>query len=99
MSAPVPVSLGGYDRLYLELQVPRDLDPASCEREAYFVWEDRSDDAQHVLNDAGEVEKLWILDVDGDRVVLGVITAPGLTRTRSRELVEAVESVRFVAAP
>ena len=39
--------------------MPRDLDPATCPREAYFVWEDRPEDAHHVLTGAETVLSSW----------------------------------------
>jgi hypothetical protein len=97
-SAPVPISLGGHEGLFLELKVPPNIDPDTCERDAYFVWEGLPGDAHHVLNDPGAIERLWILDVGGSRVVLAAITTPGVTKAKARELQEVIESVRFVAA-
>jgi hypothetical protein len=96
VSAPTPVSLGGHDGLFMRLQVPRKVNPDTCARNAYFVWEGRPGDAHHVLNAAGAIERLWILDVHGSRVVLAVITAPGVTEEKVRELEMIVESVQFV---
>ena len=98
LTEPVPVTLDGHDGLYLELSVPSDIDPSACDLEAYVVWEGKPGDAHHVLTDPGAVERLWILDVDGSRVVLGAITTPGVTGAKAGELKTIVESVRFVPA-
>jgi hypothetical protein len=98
LTQPVLVTLEGHDGLYLELTVPSDIDISACEREAHVVWEGMPGDAHHALNDPGAVERLWILDVDGSRVLLGTISVPGVTEEKIRELEAVVESVRFVAA-
>ena len=78
-TAPVPVELGGYQGLYLETSLPpTGPDIADCVDRSVISW--RADDGslrRHAL--AGEVDRLWILDADGDRLVIDASHAPGIS--------------------
>ena len=54
------------------------------------------DDAQHTVDSPGTVDRAWILDVDGERVVLLTAAPPGVTDELVAEMTAMVESVRFV---
>ncbi|HSV41246.1 MAG TPA: hypothetical protein VLI04_20965 [Nocardioidaceae bacterium] len=95
-STPRPVTLDGHDGLYLELTVPLDTVFDNCAEGYYKFWEGMPGDAQHTAESPGILERTWILDVDGDRVVLNVMASPGVTDAEIDELTEVVESVRFV---
>ena len=64
---PVPVSVGGHDGLYLEVQVPETVDAGDCPSGTFGLWPGRAPAAQAIL---GQVDMIWILDVDGRRVVI-----------------------------
>lgn len=98
-TAPEPVTLDGHDGVYLELTVPTGLDFSRCQLGYFILWEGKPGDAHHTAGSPGLVERLWILDVDGERVVLAVLTADGTKSADTDELVAAVESVRFVDRP
>ena len=99
VSQPVPVSLGGHDGLYLELTAPRNISFEDCELDGNFgYWEGMPDDAQHTVGTPGTVDHTWILDVEGQRVVLVAIESPRVTTAQHGELTDMVESVRFVEA-
>jgi hypothetical protein len=97
VSSQEPVSLGGHDGLYLELKIPRDVSFEGCGGDGYYVyWEGSLNDRHHTASEPGSVERLWILDVDGVRVVLAAITGAGATAAQAEELTDIVTSVRFV---
>lgn len=96
VSEPEPVSLVGHDGLYLELTAPSDIAFEDCATGYFGYWEGMPDDAQHTVGTPGTVDHTWILDVDGQRVVLVAIESPGVTKAHVRELTDMVESVRFV---
>jgi hypothetical protein len=97
VSEPVPVSLDGHDGIYLELTAPSDISFEDCGLGGYFgYWEGMPDDAQHTVGTPGTVDHTWIIDVNGQRVVLVAIEQPGVTTAQVGELTEMVESVRFV---
>lgn len=93
---PVPVSLDGHDGLYLELTVSPHVSFETCDIGYFTLWEAEPGDAQHASESPGTVERLWILDIDGERAVLLAATAPGVSRARTEELTDMIESVEFV---
>ena len=93
---PKPFSLDGHNGLYLELTMPTDVEVDRCDEEAFVLWQGSPGDQHHFIQDPGLVERLWILDVDGDRVVLATQAAPGASTDGVEELTAMVESVRFV---
>ncbi len=89
ISQPVPVTIGGYHGVYLELTAPADLD--RCRGGIVTIlsagdgW--LSSDVPSATFDE------WILDVEGQRVVGGArIDADAANRA---ELIDMVESARF----
>ena len=95
-SKPAPVSLDGHDGLYLEMMASPDVEFDDCEIGYYFFWEGMPGDAQHSADSPGTVERTWIIDVDGERVVLVAASAPGVSHTQVEALTHMVESVQFV---
>lgn len=96
VSEPVPVTLDGHDGLYLEITASADISFEDCDAGYYGYWEGSPDDAQHTADSPGTVDRTWILDVDGERVVLLAAAPPGVTKAHIDELTSMVESVRFV---
>jgi hypothetical protein len=85
-TTPVDVSLGGYDGRYLDLQIPADL----TECATYFPWEPGiyAQGPSHRWH-------LWILDVDGVRVVVQTTDYAGTSAARQAELQAIVDSIRI----
>ena len=98
-TAPEPVSVDGHDGVYLELTMPTGIDFEQCEEDYFILWEGKPGDAQHTADGPGLVERLWILDVDGHRVVLATLAADGVSAADVDEMTAIVESVRFVDRP
>jgi hypothetical protein len=96
VSEPQPVSLDGHDGLYVELTVPSYVRTKSCGLGYYTVWDGALNDQQHTADAPGSVDRLWILDVNGARVVLAAITGPGATDAQAETLADVVTSVHFV---
>ena len=95
---PEPVSLDGHDGVYLELTMPTGIDFETCDQGYFFLWDAKPGDAHHTADSPGLVERLWILDVDGDRVVLAAPAAVDNSAAEIDELTAIAESVRFVRA-
>ena len=88
-SDPVPVTIDEYDGLYLDYRVP-DMEAAHCEGgdwEIFPGWR---------LTGTGERAGIWILDVDGQRVLLGWVAKQGVTPEQIEEMTRMVESTTFV---
>lgn len=86
VTTPVDISLGGYSGKYVDLQVPSDF--TDCNR--YFAWEPG-------LYAQGPSQRwhLWILDVDGVRVVVETSDYPGTSAEDQAELQGIVDSIQI----
>ena len=87
VTTPIDVTLGGYAGKYVDLQVPSDISacPAS-----YFPWEPGI-----YAQGPGSRWHLWILDVDGIRVVVQSTDYVGTSPQRQVELRAIVESIQI----
>lgn len=88
-TAPEPVTLAGHDALHLGLTGPRDL--GTCGENAGIS------NSRGFYSDR-QVDLLWILDVDGRRVVVDASFGPTATRSEKDALVAMVRSLQFVPA-
>lgn len=89
-TAPVPVTVGGYDGLSVELSVPDDIDLDTCPGSQFRLWEGRWQEVP------GQVDLLWILDVDGQRITVDASHAPGAGPQEVAELIDMVSTTTFV---
>jgi hypothetical protein len=91
-AAPKPVTLAGYGGLYVELASPNDL--STCDPEP-GLW---GDPGARGIYSAGQVDRVWILDVAGQRLVIDAAHGPTASRSEIDNLTSMVESLEFVAA-
>ena len=84
---PVAVTLGGYSGKYVDLQLPSDL--TGCES-SYWPWEPGiyAQGPSHRWH-------LWILDVDGVRLVVQATDYAGTSPQRQAELQAIVDSIQI----
>lgn len=95
VTTPVDVTLAGYSGKYLELQNPANIatnqylpGPGICTY--YFVWEPGiyAQGPNHLWH-------IWVLDVDGVRVVVRSDTYPGTTAEVKGQLTTIVNSIQI----
>lgn len=94
---PVLRWIGGHKAVFMEFNVPADL-PADCHGEP-LGWRDYLGGSQGV--GAGKTQRLWIVDVDGHRLVLVAGYFPGdegPTRKQINEMTQMAEGAAFVDA-
>jgi hypothetical protein len=84
---PVPVTLAGYSGKYLDLQLPTDL--TGCEQSYYVV------EPGIYAQGPGHRWHLWILDVDGVRVVVMAMDYAGTSEQHRAELDAIVQSIQI----
>ena len=84
---PVAVTLGGYSGKYVDLQLPADL--AGCAT-SYYPWEPGI-----YAQGPGHRWHLWILDVDGVRVVAAAMDYAGTSSQHQAELQAIVDSIQI----
>lgn len=90
-TSPEPVSLAGYHGLYVELRSPPDL--RKCDPEP-GLWTSGPTGGRGIYGD-GQVDLVWILDLDGQRIVVNASYSPGSTASDIDKLSSMVESLRF----
>jgi hypothetical protein len=100
---PVDVTIDGYQGTYLEWSVPDDIDFADCdadEGDGTHYFESWSGDQSGWGGDRyhqgpGQVDRIWILDVDGVRFVIDAFSMPDATPAEIAELLAVVSSLTF----
>ena len=88
---PVPVTVGGYDGLYVELSVPTDV-VAACPLERFNLWPERWQEF------AGQVDMVWIVEVEGQRIILDVSYGPTATPEHVQQLRDMATTATFTPA-
>jgi hypothetical protein len=95
-SRPRPVTIDGYSGLYMEVTTPRELSRlAGCHASEYALWTNEDGDFYRVTI-AGTVNRFWILDLDGLRVVMCAVTTPSEDAAAITEVVGIAESTHFL---
>ena len=105
-TTPTDVTLGGYRGQYLEWSVPADMvvtgdaDFQGCDVEPSnghldFVSWLGDGEGERYQQVAGQVDRLWILDVGGQRLVIDATYSPDTTEADRDELGRVAESLRF----
>jgi hypothetical protein len=95
VTSPVGVTLGGYSGRYLELLAPANTaansdhpEPGECA--GYFVWEPGI-----YAQGPNDLWRIWVLDVDGVRVVVRSDTFPGTSLKVKDQLAAIVDSIQI----
>jgi hypothetical protein len=94
-TSPVAVSLGGYQGKYLEWSVPVDANFSDCDGGMFKSWNDVEGDRYQQF--PGQVDRLWILDVEGHRLLIDAWSWPGAPEQDRAELANVVNSIAFKA--
>jgi hypothetical protein len=95
-TTPTDVELGGRHGKYLQLSVPRDIDFSDCDEGFFESWTADGWASDRYHQGPGQIDRLWILDVDGQRLVVDAAYMPEATAQERAELAKVVDSIRFV---
>jgi hypothetical protein len=95
VTSPVAVTLAGYSGTYLELRAPAntttdELGPKPGECNFYFVWEPGI-----YAQGPNAMWRIWVLDVNGVRVVVRADSFPGTTPQIQAQLAAIVDSIHI----
>jgi hypothetical protein len=95
LTSPVDVTLAGYSGKYLELRAPANTttdelgpDPSGCNY--YFVWEPGI-----YAQGPNALWRIWVLDVDGVRMLVRADSHPGTTAAVKAQLTAIVDSIQI----
>ena len=100
-TAPTDVMLGGYPAKRVELSIPADLDPGTCDEGAIRSWvapgEDTAlvDQTQDLGMHPGQLNVVYIVDVNGERLVIDTWHMPGTSAADLAELDGILASMRI----
>jgi len=95
-SAPVDVTLDGYEGKSITLHVPDDAVFSECDQDTFGSWGVESESTPgRYSQDPGQIDELWILDVDGELVVIDTAYYEGTPAEVVDEMRAIVESTTF----
>jgi hypothetical protein len=94
-SAPVDITLDGYAGKSITLHVPDDADFTQCDDGLFSSWGSRDEDPSRYHQGPGQIDKLWIVDVDGHLVVIDGAYYAGTPQDVVDEMDAIVESATF----
>lgn len=97
-SRPRIVALGGFHGRYLRWSVPRKIDFSSCGQGYFESWTGRGWATDRWQQGPGQVDRLWILNINGKRLVIDANYLPAATRKERAELDRIVHSIKFLSA-
>jgi hypothetical protein len=96
---PRPTTLDGHHGIYLEATVPTNLDvPGRCFQQRLNLWRDTGG-GYRWLSERGDRARLWILDVNGHRIVVDAFDGTGHTPADITQVTQMVESIDFTKPP
>lgn len=94
-SEPVDITLDGYAGTSITLHVPDDAEFAECDEDTFASWGVPGEDPARYHQGPGQIDELWILDVEGHLVVIDAAYYEGTPQSVVEELHAIVESTVF----
>jgi hypothetical protein len=90
-SEPVQATIAGEDATYVELTIPASL---PCEPDQFYLWQDNPHGFEWVLA-TNEFIRVWIVEVQGQRVAIAARSWPGTSEAAKTELQGVLDSIVF----
>jgi hypothetical protein len=97
-TSPTDVELGGFNGKMVRLHVPSDVDFSDCSMGDFRRGEFRSWPGRFHQG-PGQVDEVWILDVEGERLVIDAWWFPRTSADERVKVIDIVESIRIHPAP
>jgi hypothetical protein len=97
-SSPADAALAGFHGKYLRWSVPSKINFTRCGQGYFESWTGRGWATDRWQQGPGQVDRLWILDVNGKRLVIDANYLPWATRKQHAELDHIVHSIKFLSA-
>jgi len=95
-TVPSAVSLDGFAGTQIEMRVPEHLDFARCWNETFLSWS-AVPDGGRFHQGPGQIDRLWILDVDGLRLVIDASYYPATSDAVREQLFAIVATTQIEA--
>ena len=94
---PVSIVVDGFKGVQLEWSVPAHFDFSKCDDGRFDSWTANSGswNGGRYQQGPGQVDRLWILDIDGERLVVDASFMPSTDADDREELWLVVDSIRF----
>jgi len=107
-TVPESITVDGHEGVYLEWTVPvnavvtadadfKGCDAASDDHRYFFSWWG-ADAGGRYQQEAGQLDRLWVLDVGGQTLVIDATSVPASSEADILELEQVVASLRFAEA-
>ncbi len=93
-SRPRPTAIGGHPAWYVDVLIPSVLDFSQCDADQLVLWESADGSVRYGLG-PGEIDRLWVVDMDGAPVVIDATLPLLASRSDAAELQAVIDSVRI----
>jgi hypothetical protein len=93
-SRPRPTTIGGHPAWYVEVLIPSVLDFSQCDADQLVLWESADGSVRYGLG-PGEIDRLWVVDVQGALVVVDAALPLLASPSDTAELQAVIDSVRI----
>lgn len=95
-SEPEDVRVSGFAGKSITLHVPDDAVFSDCDRREFrTLVDDPEVDGARYAQDPGQIDKLWVLDVDGQPAIVDIAYYDGTPQAVIDEMEAMVESIDF----
>ena len=92
-TTPTDVEMDGYAGTYMEMTVPAGIDVADCDHGEFRTWAPPHGCCRDL--EAGQRDLLWIVDVDGNRLVIDAALGPQTTDQDRADRIHMVKSIQI----
>lgn len=92
---PTDVTVGGYQGKRLTLHTPEDVVTGECELDEFAMYGTEEDPLGRYSQGPGQIDELWILDVDGTVVIIDAMSRPDTRAQLVEEMRTIIESTTF----
>ena len=93
-TVPSDVVLDGFSGKQMVLTVPADVDFSQCDESHFQSWMDDGS-GYRWYQGPGQIEQLWILDVNGERLLVAASHYPGRSPESQAEHQQVIDSIQI----
>jgi hypothetical protein len=94
-TAPTEVTLDGFVGKQMVLTVPGDTDFSECVTGRFMAWSEDGISGSRWLQGPGQIQETWIVDVEGERLLIDASYFPEISRGNRAELQKVIDSIQI----